>query len=188
MVYTLNVQARDDQTLTTDEIHMQATLSAAGDGNTSDNMATDLTTMVLFRNGFEKYGNGAEVMRMPANAALLGNIDGAQMQVLDLGEAWGSHGKIVNLAVIGHGPRDRISVQAMRVGDGLRVRLRGTAAGQHVATEWTPVASGRHRLAVSLATTDGHSALVLVGARGDQALRLSDGAARLQVEGMRPGG
>ncbi len=64
VIYTLTATVNGDQSLTTDQIAMTATVTVNGtpaDSNTANNTATANTQIVIFRDGFEAGGDGAQV-------------------------------------------------------------------------------------------------------------------------------
>lgn len=187
VVYLLNAWAKDDQSLTTDEILMQASVTVAGDVDTSNNTATDLTTMVIFRNGFETGGDGAQAAVTLDNLVAIGNIDAKITQLLNLAAAWSSNGRIVQIASITAGMGDALAVQGVQIHGQLLVRLTGMANGKAMVGDWSTVPDDVGMLAVGLADANGHSVLILTGASRDLTVQLSDGATQMSVIGVPPG-
>ncbi|MEZ5460550.1 MBG domain-containing protein [Dokdonella sp.] len=164
VVYLFNAWVDDNASLPTDLIETEVTVTAASDSNPGNDSATDLTQIVIFRDGFDPGGDGAEDGDSLVNPDTASTLAGDTVKTLALAGAWTSEGRIVELARIGNGEA-RYEVQALRTSQQLLVRL----LGPDRVSAWTAVAEGTAQLAIGLA----EGQLLLVGGRDDLQLALA---------------
>ncbi|HET6631115.1 MAG TPA: MBG domain-containing protein [Rhodanobacteraceae bacterium] len=166
VAYLLSVSVNDDQTLPTDLV--QNTIAATlEDDNAADNSATDDTQVVLFRDGFEDGGNGAEVT-MVATASMQSADIGASADgslLIPLDQLPKHEGVVQSLATGRDADGMVFRVQVMRYAGTLQTRLLTRGAHGEVASHWSKVKPGTPELALGLLKAgDGSKHLMLVGA------------------------
>lgn len=175
----LTARVKDDQGLATDTISNSVTVSSAG----SSMDATDVTQAVIFRDGFELGGDGAQSLRSmvaPGHALALGGSNSGLLGLAGL--AAGNNG-LVEVARLHAADGGSIQVRALRHDGHVWVRMSGDIAGQHLASGWTAVQPGTSRLVVGMAVGEQGSVLLLIGGARDLKLALPQGTTALQLRG-----
>ena len=146
-----------------DTIIDQATVGTVGDGNTSNNTATATTQIVVFRDGFEAGGNGAQ----PAAATLqhAGTLDDAATLVLDPASApQRSNAPTVWLRARDANGRTVFRVDSLRSASRVLVRLVARdEAGHETHSAWAELAQQKAALALAATSASAH-AVILLGA------------------------
>jgi uncharacterized repeat protein (TIGR01451 family) len=141
----------------------QVSVDTAGDGSTSNNTATATTQIVIFRDGFEAGGNGAQ--SAAANLQHVGTLDGAATLVLDPSSApQGSNGPAVWLRATDANGRTVFRADSLRSANRVLVRVVARdEAGHETRSAWAEL--GQQKAALALAATSaGAHAVILVGA------------------------
>lgn len=133
VIYTLTATVNDDQSLTTDQIAMTATVTVNGtpaDSNTANNTATANTQIVIFRDGFEAGGDGAQVSAattpvssMSASSTL--SLDPAQAPQASVPATW--------LRGVDANGRTLFALDVLHVGDLALMRLAVSDANGNLA-------------------------------------------------------
>ena len=179
----LDALVKDDQGLGADLIENSVTVSASGDGNSANDSATDATQAVVFRDGFELNGDGAQVPLTLVSTDGHASLDDSNSLMLDLRSVWASEGTLIEMARARMADGNRVRVEALHLGARLWVRLAGQVGAKAQLSAWTEVKPGTTQLALGLAKSGKRTILLLVGGSRDLQLQLSDGAATLQVWG-----
>ncbi len=154
-----------------DRIINQVTVSATGDVNPANDTATDTTDAVLFRDGFEMGGDGAQPIDSEQPVIEMTTLAGEATLSLNLAHAW--HGDIV-LTTIAHGSATggaTFRVEGIHVNGMWHVRLVADDGHGERASAWSTIADGGSQLALGLATAGGTTRVMLAGA--DQDLELT---------------
>ena len=181
----LQATVNDDQNLTTDLIENQVTVSVTGDSNSANDSATDTTQAVIFRDGFEMGGDGAQASMSLVGTDTKASLQGENSRVLDLRKAWAGADGLVEVARLRGASGEVVRVEILHIGKLMLVRLAGDRdAG---SSGWAVIGAGTSQLALGLAGNDSGRSLILVGASRDLELRLADGDSTLQVWGPAAG-
>lgn len=172
LTYVVTVPVRDNG-LPSDLIVTSASAGAAS--------ASDATIAVLYRDGFENGGDGAQNGPVVATVAP-GLLDATHSADLDLAALRLSEGQVLVVArardAAGHGFR----VEALRLGTGLWLRLVGSVDGREVATPWVPADAKALVGLALLQDAQGATAVELVGALGPLRLPLGAAATALRFD------
>jgi uncharacterized repeat protein (TIGR01451 family) len=179
VIYAFDATVNDDPAVGTDEIVLSAKVTAPGDDNTANDEASDTTTSVLFRDGFEEGGDGAQPITTSMGGATSGAMDASSVQQLDLATAAGNG--LHDLARVSDVAGDAMDVQLLRAGDAMFVRLAGISDGQVRFGEWSRVPVGTPALAIGMAEAGGQRTLLLVGAEQALEAPLAHAAGALHV-------
>ncbi|MGH8042112.1 MAG: MBG domain-containing protein, partial [Rudaea sp.] len=139
LVYTLTATVNDDPSLTTDQIAITATATVNGapaDSNLANNTATANTQIVIFRDGFETGGDGAQessaehILMSSMNAESTLSLDSAQApQTQNLPQIW--------LRGVDASGRNVFRIDSLRIGSLQLMRLAvSDANGNLVPGAW----------------------------------------------------
>ncbi|MCW5569164.1 MAG: hypothetical protein KIS84_13170 [Dokdonella sp.] len=159
LTYLLDTVVVDDQQLASDEIQLSAGVTASGDVNGANDSATDLTRAVLFRNGFEQGGDGAQALPLELQLVTVGALTQASAMTFATDAAPMQPWQRTTLAQASDGA---FQIEAIRIGAMLHVRLRSGVQ----ASAWSVVDD--EAIALVLVGTQ----LGLVGARDELELAL----------------
>ena len=175
LVYTLTTTVGNDPGLTTDQIAMTATATVNGtpaDSNPANNTATTpVTQVVIFRDGFETGGDGAQ------NAAAttpVSSMDAKSTLTLDLAQAPQSSMPVTWLRGVDANGRNVFSIEVLRIGDLVLMRLSvSDANGNLVPGAWL----GAQQFAFGFAGSGGKYQAMLAAGKSNMQVPLPAWAA-----------
>ena len=102
LLYMLTARVADGPVVVSDRIVYQVTVSATGDDNAANDTAIDTTDVVLFRNGFEMGGDGAQRIDPEQSLIEMETLAGEGTLSLELADAW--HGDKVLTTIATEAP------------------------------------------------------------------------------------
>ena len=161
VTYVLSVTVRSDAGVPTEQVINMASVSAAGDTNVANDSVTATTQIVIFRDGFENGGNGAQ----GTGAAMthqVGSLDatGSVMLASDSAPPATNTPTAWIHAADAHG-REVFRIQSLRIADNVLVQVVTSDANGHEShSEWMTL--GTQKTALALATPMAMAKAVIV--------------------------
>ncbi|HEY7872176.1 MAG TPA: MBG domain-containing protein, partial [Rudaea sp.] len=148
--------------LASDQVVNQVTVGTSGDSNSANDTATSTTQIVIYRDGFESGGDGAQAAIAGMHG--IGTLNDASMFAFDPAQAPQSGNALATWtrATDARG-REVFRIESLRVAGNVLVQLVSSDASGHEAhTAWMPL--GKQTAGLALAETKTTRAVILVGA------------------------
>ncbi len=168
VAYMINAMVLNDPAAVTDIIVNTVSISAPGDANPANDSATSSTQAVLFRDGFEAGGDGAQWPAGLLDISTLGSLSGTGVAPLAIAPTQLVAYRITPIAQSRDGA---FRVEAMRLSDAVWLRLVARAGTGETFSAWSRLDSTSAMLALGH-NADGSPELMLVGTAADLEVRL----------------
>ncbi|MEO8959076.1 MAG: MBG domain-containing protein [Rudaea sp.] len=165
VTYVLTATVRSDAAVPTEQVVNMVSVSASGDTNAANNSATSTTQIVIFRDGFEQGGDGAQATGV-ATPNQVGSLDATASLMLDPASApQALNAPSTWLRATDAAGREAFRVDALRTANDVMVRVVSSDANGHEShSDW--IALGAQTAALALADTSATShALILLGTK-----------------------
>ncbi len=167
LVYLATARVIDSALPLLEEVTSTVVVAATGDVDTANDTASDTTRIVLFRNGFDANGDGAQAVD-PETASEAGDLDESGLLMLDLSASWrGDH--VLGSVLAGHAANGAaFRIEAVRVDGTWHLRLVASDRDGERASAWSSIAGGESRVMLALVRQGpGQASLLLAGTVDD---------------------